>query len=241
MQLRPAAPETAWRRRMGTVTTLAEARAIKGLPGHRPDNRVGPNAVIQLVAAIKAQNLTRQLLPAFASQDAVHWLSSPPSQLLDAERVGRLFRAVRASLSGPRAAVLMDDAGTRTADYLLANRIPRLARWLLRLLPPRLSARLLASAIRGNAWTFGAEGHFTVSGVSPLVFEIAFNPLCGGERSARPICAWHEAVFRRLFRALVAPRTEVVETECVAAGDPTCRFVVDWQGVEIRTTEPRAA
>jgi divinyl protochlorophyllide a 8-vinyl-reductase len=226
---------------MGTVTLLSETRALKAGDSRQPGGRVGPNAVIQLVAAIKAQNLTLQMMPAFASLDAVHWLSYPPRQMLDAERVGRLFRAVRANLPLPRASALMEDAGTRTADYLLANRIPRFVRWLLRLMPPRFSARLLATAIRRNAWTFGADHHFIISGTSPLIFEIEGNPLCGGEFSARPICAWHEAVFRRLFRALVSPQTEIVETDCEAAGAPACRFVVDWEGVAAKSREPQAA
>ena len=58
----------------------------------------------------------------------------------------------------------------------------------------------------------------------PLAFEIADNPVVRGERSAVPVCAWHAAVFERLYRQLVDDRYRAEETACGAAGAAACRF-----------------
>jgi divinyl protochlorophyllide a 8-vinyl-reductase len=44
------------------------------------------------------------------------------------------------------------DAGHRTADYRLANRIPGPVQWALKPLPPALASRILLSAIAKHAF-----------------------------------------------------------------------------------------
>jgi divinyl protochlorophyllide a 8-vinyl-reductase len=61
---------------------------------------------------------------------------------------------LRADLGPAMAAEVARDAGLRTADYLLANRIPKPVQVLLKHLPAPLAARVLLSAIRRHAWTF---------------------------------------------------------------------------------------
>ncbi len=121
---------------------------------------IGPNAVIQLAESLRAAGLERVISQAFSSAGAGAWLAAPPVAMVDAAQVGRLHRAVRATLPPAQAAAVMADAGRRTADYLLSARIPRPVRLLLKLLPARLSARLLVSAIRAHAWTFAGAGRF---------------------------------------------------------------------------------
>jgi divinyl protochlorophyllide a 8-vinyl-reductase len=83
-------------------------------------------------------------------------------------------------------------------------------------------------AIGRHAWTFAGTGRFSARCGRPCVVEIAGNPLVAGERGPAPVWVWHEAVFRRLFQALVHPQAGVTETACGAAGAPTCRFAIDW-------------
>jgi divinyl protochlorophyllide a 8-vinyl-reductase len=195
---------------------------------------IGPNAVIQLAESLRAAGLERVISQAFSSAGAGAWLAAPPVAMVDAAQVGRLHRAVRATLPPAQAAAVMADAGRRTADYLLSARIPRPVRLLLKLLPARLSARLLVSAIRAHAWTFAGAGRFSAFAGSPTVFELSGNPLCAGEQSPTPVCAWHAAVFRRLFQSLVSPAATVVETSCAACGDQSCRFVLEWRSTDAR-------
>jgi divinyl protochlorophyllide a 8-vinyl-reductase len=120
-------------------------------------------------------------------------------------------------------APLQRAAGLATADYILANRIPKPAQTLIRLMPARLGARVLAGAIAKHAWTFAGTGAFAIAARAPLVFEIGRNPLAVEGRS--PSCTWHAGVFERLFARLVWPGgVRVRETACCGCGDPACRF-----------------
>lgn len=202
------------------------------------DGKIGPNAVIQLVAALKAADLESRLAPVFQKAGVAAWLDAPPSVMVDACPVGELHRAIRTSLPLDRAAALMADAGRRTADYLLGARIPRPVQVVLKLLPPRLAAMVLVAAIRAHAWTFAGAGRFTARVGTPTVLRIAGNPLCAGEKAAVPVCHWHVAVFQRLFEVLVAPAARVTETACEACGDDSCRFEVRWHPAYARTRSP---
>jgi divinyl protochlorophyllide a 8-vinyl-reductase len=211
------------------ISSTTERRPNGDRDAADPTGRIGPNTVIQLVESLRAAGLERAMAPAFARVGAAAWLAARPVAMVDAAKVGRLHCAVRASLPAAQAAAVMADAGRRTADYLLSVRIPGPAQFLLKPLPPRLSATMLVAAIRAHAWTFAGSGQFSARAGSPTIFELSGNPLCAGEHSPTPVCAWHAAVFRRLFQALVSPAATAVETSCAACGDEHCRFVLAWR------------
>jgi divinyl protochlorophyllide a 8-vinyl-reductase len=188
------------------------------------DGRVGPNAVIQLGQALRALEGEARALEVFEAADMPEWLSESPEDMVDERRVRQLFDALHARLPAERAAAAAADAGTRTADYLLANRIPRPVCLVLARLPAWASSRLLLRAITANAWTFAGSGAFTARAGTPHVVEIADNPI------AMPGCTWHAAVFEGLFRALVSPRTVVRHVRCSLDGTPACRFEISHAG-----------
>jgi divinyl protochlorophyllide a 8-vinyl-reductase len=190
--------------------------------------RIGPNAVTQLHAALIAAGLEAEAVQLFSAAGAADWLADPPAAMVDERRVARLHRLTRTLLPAGTAEMILTDAGERTANYILANRIPSLVQTILKLLPAPLAAKALASAISAHAWTFAGSGRFSVRVGKPLIFEIAGNPLCAGERPGAPVCAWHAAVFQRLFQALVSRRAQVIETDCEARGDACCRFALSW-------------
>jgi divinyl protochlorophyllide a 8-vinyl-reductase len=119
-------------------------------------------------------------------------------------------------------------AGLRTADYLLAHRIPKPVQALLKRLPATWAARLLLSAIRRHAWTFAGSGVFTARAGRPTVLTLRSNPLCKGVASAVPACDFYAATFERLFRTLVHRDARAVEVACEACGDAECRFELRW-------------
>lgn len=172
-----------------------------GLPFSPDGARIGPNAILQLLPvldlALGRPGRDRVLqgidLP---PPDAGMW----PEAACRAAHLA-VYRALP-----DRAGTLMTEAGTATADYILANRIPRLAAMLIRNLPSPLGARLLTAAIARHAWTFAGSGRFQVMSHAPLLVEIADNPLGGA-------CHWHAAVFARLYRALVWPEARVEVTQ----------------------------
>jgi divinyl protochlorophyllide a 8-vinyl-reductase len=183
---------------------------------------IGPNARLQLIPVLDRALGAPDRLRLFARAGAG---AVPSDRMIPEGPVAQVHRAVRACLPD-QAPALMQEAGRGTADYILAHRIPKAAQRLLRALPRRLSAPLLARAIARNAWTFAGSGQFRIVSWHPMVFEIADNPVIRGEAAPYPVCDWHVAVFRRLFAALVDPGVTVTETACCACGAPACRFVL---------------
>ena len=191
---------------------------------------IGPNAVLQLIEALKAAGLYRGIPRRCSRRPGWRiWLVDPPEKMVDQRGVARLHQAIRAMSSPAEGVALMAESGRLTADYILANRIPKPAQALLKLLPPRLAAAAFVPAIKAHSWTFAGTGKFAGKAGSPTVFTLIGNPLCAGERAATPVCTWHAAVFQRLFQVLVSPRARAVETECEACGGAFCRFEVDWR------------
>lgn len=143
------------------------------------------------------------------------------SEMISEQIAARLHREVRMSLPDLAPGIAWA-AGGRTADYILAHRIPRTAQIILRHLPAFGAAPLLAGAIEKHAWTFCGSGRF--KRLSAWGFEIADNPVVRGEEARAPMCHWHRAVFSRLYEQLVTPDVVCREVRCCAAGDDACRF-----------------
>lgn len=182
--------------------------------------RIGPNAILQFLPVISGA-LGDDAVPRLLAAAGIAKLPDGTAMIPEMQ-AARLHRQVR--LDAPEcAAGMAAEAGLRTADYILAHRIPGTAQTLLKILPAFLSAPMLARAITAHAWTFTGSGRFNAR--TPWCFEIAGNPLIQGERAAQPICHWHAAVFQRLYRALVAPDVTCIETRCRAqTGTGCCRF-----------------
>jgi len=190
--------------------------------------RIGPNAitrVAEVLPEIAGVVMTRRL---FERAGLQAYLRAPPQAMVDEAEVTRLHQGLRTLLGTQTARSVSRAAGVRTADYLLAHRIPQPAQVLLRLLPAPLAARVLLASIRGHAWTFAGSGHFSASAGRPVRLSITGNPMCRGMRSDEPVCDFYAATFERLFQVLVHPQAMVVETACEACGDDACRFEVHW-------------
>ena len=186
--------------------------------------RVGPNAVIQLAIVLQLRLGEARARNVFARAGFAPMLDDLPDEMVDERIPAALFAALFDELDAETAASIAEDAGHATADYIMANRIPGFARTLLKLLPGPLAAPLLTKAIAQHSWTFAGSGAFSAAPGSPIVVEIADNPL------AMPGCAWHRAVFERLYRSLVSSRTAVTHTSCCHDGAPACRFTIDISG-----------
>jgi divinyl protochlorophyllide a 8-vinyl-reductase len=189
--------------------------------------RIGPNAVTRLVEALDALGGQAETVAVFARAGLTERLLDPPERMVDEAEVIALHAALRARLP-EQAPAIAADAGRRTADYLLAHRIPRVMRLVLPLLPARLSARILLFAIGRHAWTFTGSGRFAVLPGEVVRFSITDGPLARGVRAHAPVCDYYAATFEGLFRALVHPAARVIETECESCGAPACLFEARW-------------
>lgn len=186
-----------------------------------PAARVGPNAILQLIAPLRERVGEDGLEPVFDAAGLAAYLFSPPGEMVPEAEVRSLFDKLLERLPGEADAVLYE-AGQGTASYVMANRIPAAARALLRILPPAPAARLLLKAIEKNAWTFAGSGRCRTRPGRPAVIEIEANPI------ATPGCPWHRGVFAGLFEKLVKSGIRVTHPVCVTSGGGVCRFEVDW-------------
>lgn len=189
-----------------------------------PGGRIGPNAITRMAEALPADAVDAL----FAEAGLAAYRRCPPARMVAESEVAALHRVLRARLDRAAYDAAAREAGRRTGDYLLANRIPRPVQWLLRALPARVAARLLCAAIARHAWTFTGSGAFTARYGPPLRLAVEGCPLCRGARLDQPACGYFAASFERLFAVLVHRRARVREVACAAMGDPACIFEVTY-------------
>ncbi len=182
--------------------------------------RVGPNAILQLITALDHFDAGAHTRAVFARAGLTEFIDHPPTDMVEEDSVALVYRALFEHLDHRNASAIARDAGRRTADYVMANRIPVNVRRLLKLLPGPIAALLLLSAIARHAWTFAGSGTLSVQKGSPIIIEITANPLAIGH------CAWHTAVFERMFRTLVSRHMRVDHAACCGEGAPSCRFEI---------------
>ena len=185
------------------------------------EGRVGPNAIIQLGNALRDRFGADETVGFFDRHGFGALIEKPPTEMIDQSIPAMLMRALWDDFDHATASGIAGDAGRRTADYIVANRIPRIARALFRVTPRRRAARMLLRAIERHAWTFAGSGVCETSGTDPYLISIRDNPL------ALPQCDWHVAVFERLFRRLVSGGAVVRHVDCCRNGGAVCTFEIE--------------
>ncbi|MBS0240812.1 MAG: bacteriochlorophyll 4-vinyl reductase [Proteobacteria bacterium] len=187
---------------------------------------IGPNSISQTALALRDIAGTTATERIFSAAGLSGYLAKAPDQMVPEAEAARLFDSLRRSFSPAMADSILAEAGRRTGRYIIANRIPGAAAWVIQHCPTAIGARLLISAIGQHAWTFAGSGRVEIRRGADLELCIRGNPL------ATPGCAWHTATLECLFKELVSARARVVHAECAARGDAVCRFSI---------TFPRAA
>lgn len=203
-----------------------------------PEGHVGPNAITQVIAALNARHGEAVCGAVLERAGLAHYRAHAPAAMVPEVDVSALQRAVREELPVKAAEDVLSEAGRRTGDYLLANRIPGFAQAILRIFPASLASRALIGAIGGHAWTFAGSGTFRAIPGHPLIVEIVDCPLVAGQSSHEPVCDMYVGVFHRLFEVLVSPHARAVETACCAMGAPACRFEMSWRAQTRSVSEP---
>jgi len=189
--------------------------------------RIGPNAVIQ-TAGVLRDRYGRAQAEALLAEATGRSLEQMPTHMVDEAEVRALVGTCLAHLGHGQTRAVLREAGQRTAEYLLANRIPRPAQWLLRVLPASIGMRLLSRAMAQHAWTFAGSGHFRVRFGRPPEFTIDDCPLCRGLALEAPVCDFYAGTFEVLLSRLVRRDTCVAQVESAASGGRACRYAVRW-------------
>ncbi len=198
--------------------------------------RIGPNAVLQTLAALEElEGADQRVLAArLAGIDRERLAGMVPEAWFLA-----LIRAVRELLPAARADAVLRLAGALTADYVAENRIPGLFRRLLGALPARVGIPLLLAAFRRHAWTFAGSGRFRVEGAYPGTLVLEACPTCRLGAAKAPAGAYYEAAFQGLLH-IVDARVRVREFRCRSLGDPSCQFAIELSGQTVHG-EPSCA
>jgi len=208
--------------------SIAHTEAEKTRLGPIGVGLIGPNAITQMAAALSAICGERLRHEIFDDAGLARCLAAPPTHMTPEDDVARLHRAAIDRLGEAQAAEISREAGRRTGDYLLANRIPPLAQRMLKVTPRPLAARILAAAIARHAWTFSGSGEFSYEFSPHLRLRIAGSPICKMLHTETPACAYFAATFERVFTEMLGPALSVAEVECEATGAPACVFEVRW-------------
>jgi divinyl protochlorophyllide a 8-vinyl-reductase len=198
------------------------------IAGPAAASRIGPNAIIRVVEALDQDRGPEAVVRLLEAAGLGHYSGALPTEMVDEQEVTRLQATLREQLGIDAARRTSRDAGLRTGDYLLANRIPRPVQRLLKILPARLASRVLIAAIRRNAWTFVGSGVFDGQPGRPTRLKVTDGPICRGAQADEPLCDFYAGSFERLFSRLVHPDARVTETACQANGAESCVFEVRW-------------
>lgn len=170
---------------------------------------IGPHAVIH-TAEVMREALGKEACDEILSTAQVSSLPTGEHMIpeIDALRIHR-WLALREPVD---CFTIAQESAKRTADYIIANRIPALARWLLSVLPAGISAHLLMKAIGQHAWTFIGAGRFEPRGAWAFAIDRSeANDLVMPPES---LFHWYAEVFQRLYRRLIGK-----EFECQMCGD----------------------
>lgn len=188
-----------------------------------PAGRIGPNAVLQLSAALLEHDGELVRARIFRRAGLARHLAKPPEAMVDEAEVAALFAALTAELGEAAAHSRATTAGRATAEYLLANRIPSPMRLLLPEIPSRFAATLLTHAIQRHGWTFLGSGALSVTSGRPLGIRITLADALAPVAPA--VGEFYRACFEGLFRALVSP---VARAHHRSAAAGACEFDVSW-------------
>lgn len=207
---------------MNLVSLQAQRYLRLSPPNIAVSAKIGPNAVIQSLRALQALEkapLTDTIIATARLNER------EPSTMVDEDEFVRLVAAIRAYLPADRAASVLGRAGTYTADYVAANRIPAIFRSLLERLPARLAIPLLLRAFRRHAWTFAGSSHFEVTGSYPREILLDDAPTCRAGNCGGSSGEYYAAAFQGLL-SLASPDVRVGEVECRCSGAGVCRFAI---------------
>ena len=201
--------------------TLSPDRPGAGLPQgeERPaPGRIGPNALIQTARALEARygaDEARRILR-LCGMDIL--MEEDPQGMRDEREFLSLVTFLTKLLPSGELRAVLHDSGRRTGAYVLRHRIPGPVKLLVRPLPRGLRLRLLLEAIRRHAWTFAGSGSYQFRmGDRPLV-SLRHGAPAQRVPSTEPLHAYYRGAFEELLRAMVAPTTELEETDAFGVG-----------------------
>lgn len=187
--------------------------------------RIGPNALIQSVNALREQYTEAQIHTILRQCGQEDLLDTQPTTMVAEQAFADLVVALADQLGIAPARQILWRAGQLTAGYLLQHRIPRPFQWLLRPLPHRPALQLLLLAVGKHAWTFVGSGQFSyVVGQTPELTVL--TRLYPGEA----VCGFYGGTFDHLIHVLIAAQAQTKVTTSLDMGQTKCVYAIQFEG-----------
>lgn len=186
--------------------------------------RIGPNSLIQTVAALRARYGDEQAAAVLRRGKQAHLLDELPTHMVPEQEFTDLATALAVQLGLEESYAILHQAGRLTGDYLLAHRIPGFFQRGLRLLPPHPALALFCVAIGKHAWTFVGSGGFHYTGGRVPCLEV--------ESSIRPVAVvqgFYGGAFARLIQAIIDPNAQIIAQPLRADQPACCRYDVHFR------------
>jgi len=166
--------------------------------------RIGPNSIIQTVAALDARygtGKTDQILDRIGQASL---RANLPKEMVEEEKFHTLCKSLENELGAKELEKILEDSGMRTAAYLLKVRIPGFFQAICKPLPAGLAFKLLFFAISKNAWTFAGSGEFSYTKAKSPTITVKVTA-----SSVPTVGYFYLGTFTKLLRELVNPEATV--------------------------------
>lgn len=166
--------------------------------------RIGPNSIIQTVAALDARygtGKTDQILDRIGQASL---RANLPKEMVEEEKFHTLCKSLENELGAKELEKILEDSGMRTAAYLLKVRIPGFFQAICKPLPAGLAFKLLFFAISKNAWTFAGSGEFSYTRTKSPTITVKVTA-----SSVPTVGYFYLGTFTKLLRELVNPEATV--------------------------------
>jgi divinyl protochlorophyllide a 8-vinyl-reductase len=183
--------------------------------------RIGPNAIIQTVKALYDQCGEARAIALLEQGGQEHLITALPTEMVDEAEFHALVKMLVVQTAETQAAQILQDAGQRTARYLLAHRIPKFFQHLVGWLPHRPGLALLLWAISLNAWTFVGSGTFSYAMSRPPTIHISVT-----HPSVSPVAHFYGGTFAHLVQVLIDEHLTLQTSTTEHAGTIDCVYTV---------------
>jgi len=183
--------------------------------------RIGPNALIQTVRALRDHYAEDNLYAILNTHDQTYLLEREPTEMVMEQEFSELVDSLCCHLDNNTAHNILKVSGQYTADYLLAHRIPGFFQKLLKILPKRLALRALLTAIGMHAWTFAGSGTFTYT-VGQRSELVVTSPIQPGET----VSGFYGGTFEHLIHTLIDSDAQIDMTLSHSSGTTRCTYTV---------------
>lgn len=194
-------------------------------PGSLPTHaRIGPNAIIQTVQALKEFCGVPQAIAILQKGDQAHLIDRLPSAMIDEQEFHALVWALVEQLGPAQTQQILRRSGQLTALYLLQHRIPKPFQWLLKVLPRRVGLTLLLTAISKHAWTFAGSGQFSFT-----VGKVPRLTITRVVQSSEAISGFYAGTFEQLLQTLIDARSQVQEQDRPAGSGAAWTYIVTFR------------